>query len=609
MHRSEVFVDRVSGCGGSWPENPSTQLVQVAVAQYCAQAVRSQETAALVTSQPGKTHPFCSSDQMDFVVKGLAQRAIAPRHFQVDLGCSNLKCNYQSLDWYLPQEDIPSPRIPVKLEDDEALTDWLQKPGGVEFTRIQLAKRNAALEEGKGGSFTFKPLMTSLRNMKTVVCHIGAGNHFPDDHPLTDNECRALQWLQERAEVLLHEQAPYELTVNLCFAFLAVYEVMLARRVVPPRDSTGRLGWLYMRLDVEPDEITAYSWGGNNTTGPKCREDFCSRDLMTGIGKALTGLLKRPNMLLYPSFQALGIEDFCRFGHLPVYPIGMLADFACNADGMVLSPLEFASHDIAHTNHLRKVSMGKVETRRAAEVMGSSEHRLVVRQMLLDHTPTDLHFLKPGLRILQFHLLHEISPAKAGALLENDNLAFLRCLERVLGTLRWWRAGYLPDDRSITDSEAFMAALWGARLLCDWRAAGFKPLSPQQQEARARIFRKQDLPLLQQHLAFVAQHRGTLRQMFIAGYSTGKEDTQERFYSETDFASKSGLLLQARLCLFDSYDPDSGLCNLDNIDLAYFAALASAKLRDEMEQCTAARLPEGIVFASDIPQPSLGSCR
>jgi len=614
---NKVFVTRSGISEGSQPEEPSQggylpQWVSRTVewithsVQWVIQTVRQglgEETPLAAARQPGRTRPLCWPDHSAPVGKKLGQRAIEPAYDRVDLGRCDLDLNYQSPAWHWPQEGIPCPKDHPELEEDKALCGLLKEPQGLDFIRIQLVKRREALAEGKGDAFTFAPLMTTLANMKKFVAHIGAGKHFDAaDHPLTASDLKALKWLEERAGELLKKKAPYELTVHLAFAFLAVYEVMVARRV-PALEAQ----WSYKLVDMEPAEITAYRWGGNNTTGPKCGEEFYSLDAMPVMRAALTWLLHEPHMLMYPSFQPLGIGDFCQFGHLPVHPIGMITGYTCNADGALESPLYFARHDIGHMIQLSDVSIGtpglQAEHALAADAMKSSDHRLVLRQMLLDHTPASLEALKPGLRILQFHLLHEERPAEAAKLLEDNNFVFPRCLEAVLGSLRRFRAGFPPDDINIADVEASMAALWTARLLHRWQLAGFERLAGQQLEDQAATFVARDLPLLRKHLDFIAQHRGRLRQTFITRYGRQTEDTKEHYSSRTDFFFKAGVLLGQNLTLFNSFNPDTGLCHEDNTDLVYFAALTASAERCAMEQCTGARLPENIVFASEISPP------
>jgi len=615
MQTNQTCVTRTGVSEGRRPEEPSNRVSVAQWERHTVQGVSQtverdprEETPAVATRPAGDAFPVCPPANPAPVVKPLGQRGIQPRHYKIDLGSSDLRLNYPFPGWHLPQEGIPHPQCVLDLKKDRALGGWLQQPEGQGYIRDQLEKRSTAIKEDRADTFTFEPLKTTLENMKRIVGHIGSGKYFGADHPLTDSDVRALDWLEKRADVLLKKNAPYELTVHLCFAFLTVYEVMVASRVVPPSKPQGGGLWFYASLgNVEPDEITAYSWGGNNTTGPKCGEEFYFRDGMYDTQRVCTHYLRQPNMLIYPSFQPLGIGDFCQFGHLPVHPIAMIPDFACNADGLMQSPLLFADHDVGHMCLLRGVSMDKpgpqANVALPEAVLKSSGHRFALRQMLLDHTPVSLDGLKPGLRILQFHLLHENGPRFAARFLEGDNLAFPQCLEAVTGTLRWKRAGYDPDDRKITDHEAVQAALWGARLLCQWRAAGFEPFDEQQVAVCAETFRAQDLPLLQRHLDFIERHRGNLRQMFIAGYGACTEDTQQRYLIETLFFSRLGVLSATRQTLFDSYDPQIGLCNLDNTDLAYFVALTSTELRDEIETCTGDKLPGNLLLASDAPQP------
>ncbi len=603
MQAGEVSTNRSRGAKANWLDKPSNSGSTVRDGTHKVQRQETQETLAVATRPPEENQPVRSSDQLAISVKSLKLRDIQPKHYKVDLGRSDLPINYPLPGWKFPQEDIPHPEYEPDLDCDAALGDWLQKPGSIDFIRSQLAERRKAIAEDKADSFTFEPLMTTLGNMKKFVCHIGSGRHFGADQPLTDSDRTALDWLEKRADVLLKQKAPYALTVHLAFAFLAVYEVMLGKRVTVPRDRDGGCRWRYTLSARQPHEITAYRWGGNNTTGPKSRQELYDRVSLCGIDMALGRLLHQTHILLYPSFQPLGIGDFCGFGHLPVYPIGMMTNYACNADGVMYGPLQFAMHDIGHAGilNLVEVSDSPARVMLPTDAMRSSEHRLILRQMLLNaSSPVDL---KPGLRILQFHLLHETIPEMAAKRLENDNLAFPRCLKVLLDALRRRRAGYPPDDLKMSDTQAARAALWGARLLCHWRAAGFKPLSQAQLDLCAGTFETQDGPLLQQHLDFIARHRGSLRQMFIGGYSQQIKDKERHYRSETAFGRGIGAPSCGRMTLFDSIDSDAGLCHVDNIDLAYFVALTSSAMRSEMQQCTGAELPDGIVFASEVAQP------
>ncbi|MCY4472669.1 MAG: hypothetical protein OXC07_07620 [Kistimonas sp.] len=597
---------KISDAAGGRPCAPLDQAFR---AQFEGRTVQWEQTVAVATPPSGQGGaPLLWSGCLP-ASKDLGLRAVVqPRLYPVDLGDRNLPVNYQSPDWCPVHEALPVPPDQPELEADVSLVQGFDDLGGLDFIQAELKKRHRAKAEGKGDSFTFAPLKTSLRNMKTFICHIRAGRHFTDDHPLTASDHKALDWLQGRAQVLLTAEAPYELTVHLAFAFLAVYEVMVARRVSPPQEFVGSAReWDSMLCDLEPDEITAYGWGGNNSTGPKSGEAFFSHHGSPALRRVFTRFLHYPHMLIYPSFHPLGIRDFCRFGHLPVHPVGMLTDYVGNADGLAQSPLHFAAHDVAHMNQLSIIGQPNIEdpTPEAA-VIRTPCHRRALRQMLLGQVPAGLAGLNlgPALYLLQFQLFHEKNPGDTAQLLEAGNLAFPRCLEAVIDTLRSQRAGYLADDLKVTDVEAARAALWGARLLCHWRAAGFGALPQEQLDAWGEDFVTQDLPLLQQHLDFIARHRGVLRQLFIETEGIWVCDTKDRCRIEAEFPASSPLLSPQRLALFDSYNPDTGLCHEENTDLAYFAALASAVLRSRIEKRTGARVPDALVQASGKGQLS-----
>ena len=57
---------------------------------------------------------------------------------------------------------------------------------------------------------------------------------------------------------------------------------------------------------------------------------------------------------------------------------------------------------------------------------------------------------------------------------------------------------------------------------------------------------------------------------------------------------------QQRLILFRTEDPKTGLCHLDNTDLAWFAALRYPAQRNKIEERTGDRLPADLVFESSM---------
>jgi len=120
------------------------------------------------------------------------------------------------------------------------------------------------------------------------------------------------------------------------------------------------------------------------------------------------------NLLLYPSFHPLTVADFCRFGQLPLHPVGLITDYVMGADSQLKTPLAFAEHDLAHMESLSQVNdPSHWPTSPAEAALCSSAKRLNWRQLLLDKVPAPLARLsQPALQLLLFQLFHERKPEK-----------------------------------------------------------------------------------------------------------------------------------------------------------------------------------------------------
>ena len=340
----------------------------------------------------------------------------------------------------------------------------------------------------------------------------------------------------------------------------------------------------------------ACAWGGNNPDAAPGDTEFFTEDSEELIWKSLAEFLDRDDMLIYPSFQPLELEDFCNAGHLPVHPIGMTEAYALGADGRLRSPLMFSLHDLGHMTILDSIGARKNKPcPRAQAVFRTPAERLAWRQMLCDSLPCAAPFVtwKPALTLLLFQLFHEWDPYTSFSHINKGYDAFLGCLEQLAKARRGDRAGYEKSFRAVADKEATIAAAWAVRLWQHWQAEE-GPLSRERVAALARQFAQTQVPLLEQHLAFIDRHRGTLRQLFA------RECLD--FDKEEDGLRTVGILADIMrpnqgLTLFQSEDRHSGLCHLDNTDLAYFAALQSPALTQKMAAETRASVPQGLVRA------------
>ena len=510
----------------------------------------------------------------------------------IDLGDSQLPINYLSPAWCPPETRIPTPASSPRLKKDPWLSQTCQQPQTLTWVEAQLEKRRGL--EAQGKEFTFAPLMASLENMRRFISHIRQGRQFAS--PLTEEERKAMGWLEEKTAGLIREQAPYKRTVQLAMALMMVCEELTNRRVMrlleqqEPAFCTKFVA--RVEYDIPLDWLTLWRWGGNNPDREKENDP-----LFTGyplhLNTGIAHYLDRGDMLLYPSFQPLELQDFCRFGHLPVHPVGMITDYAVNADGLMMSPLRFALHDIDHMALPDSVGRSDYRPASGAEAMLCSPcQRLTFRQLLLDQLPDALASLvpEPARHLLLFQLFHELNPASAAVHLESGYSAFSRCLAQLAQARRQGRAGYQPLFQQVTDTQAGMTALWTLRLWQHWQAAD-KALLPAQLQALAQDFVQVDVPWLQQHLAVIDQHRGTLRQLFAGQCRWDRFKRPGNDTIDVLVKSGSGGKFQPQM-LFRIQTPEAGLCHLDNTDLVYFEALRHPPLRREIERKTGTRLPE-----------------
>ncbi|MCY4473055.1 MAG: hypothetical protein OXC07_09620, partial [Kistimonas sp.] len=278
--------------------------------------------------------------------------------------------------------------------------------------------------------------------------------------------------------------------------------------------------------------------GGNNPGGLNTTENLCKTYVTYSNLPELFSAIYDNTLFVIPSFQELGLNDFCRFGHLRVYPIGMTTTYALNADGLMMSPLKFLMHDIGHMSalmmHTTEYARLRPPRSQGELILRTWQRRLELRWLLLDQLPACLKPLKldPALVLLLFNFLHEKDPDTGAPCLDYSNDGFALCFSILGRARRQWRAGYVEEYQSVTDTQAARAALWTLCLYKCWQTADFKALTQQQREACAGDFEKRERPRLEKHLAFIEKHRGTLRQLFADRHCDreGKGTPSDSYY-------------------------------------------------------------------------------
>ena len=458
----------------------------------------------------------------------LCQRSVARQQAAVDqsreailawLG-QPLPINYHP-DSRSPLEGlVPRPKQPLRrqhLEEDDWLADSCKEPGYLAAFQQLLDERR--LVEESGGEFCFKPLMTTLRNMQILIRHIRDGQQF--DGPLLADEDQALAWAQDRVAALLLAGAPYKRTVFLAIAVLILCEIVTDRQVLGPlkERQPERAGQFLARVQdwfdppiddsqpivyfsaarLDPLKVAALCWGGNNPGGGSETEQLVGPRSFYGH-MALCRLVHARHLLIYPSFQPLDIEHFCRAGHLGLHPVGMITDYALNADGVMQSPLAFAYHDLGHLYSLAPIGEpGDPLDPVAPCLWACPDKRRAFRSLLLDLLPQRLAPLKldAALRLLLFVWFHEQGPKITAHLLnDEERQAFISGFLSMAAQRRAFCNGLAAEYQAITDTDAALAVAWAQRLYQCWQAADCQPLSAARLDACARDFLAIDAPQL-----------------------------------------------------------------------------------------------------------------
>ena len=435
---------------------------------------------------------------------------------------------------------VPLPRqllTGAELKDDEWLLKTCQGPYSLEEFQEWIELRKAA--EACRQEFCFTPLRTTLCNMLRFIAHIRDGKQFHD--PLTEKEDQALAWCQVRAKELFDAGAPYKRTVRLAMALLVLCEIVTDRQVLGPlleqggaatarhlrrmtewsrhaqRLADGGDGKEFPAALLDPAFVASLYWGGNNRQGPN-EAGLLFGDHPCHLNEALFHRLHDQHLLIYPSFQEVDIEHFCKAGHLPLHIVGMTTHYALNADGQMMSPFMFASHDLGHMRSLITIGEPEYQHKTGAQWLWTQPcQRLQWRRLLLDSLPACLAPLnmKRALELQVFENLHEV-PARHATydFLKGSSAAFVSCLLDLLITLRKNKNGLAPCYQDVTDTETAMAALWSLRVWQCWQAENDNRSVADRLHDCAMAFLGSDVPQLRQHLAFVADNWAVLRQLF-----------------------------------------------------------------------------------------------
>ena len=510
--------------------------------------------------------------------------------------------------WFEKAMSKPLFDVSSRLLPDRDIKSTLQHPqDSLTFYRTEVARRKEM--EDAGEEYTFAPFLPTLRNMVKVTQNIVDGQQFPE--PLTDDDRQQFQKLQGHIQKLIEDKAPYKRTVRMALLMSCMLEIATVRYAFPAlRKSAPRLfvetptctkrlrGFQFKCFDSDSGHFTRLKteemslamvlschWGGLNPQGPD--ENTQLFDCWMAGSCSLKQWLEDPGLLVYPSFEPLDLQDFCQFSHLPVYPLGMMAAHAINADAAMMTPMKFFQHDINHacgTQPLERLTDSD-------HPLDGPENRLRFRQLVLDNTHPIVkeQQLEPALAFVFFYLIHETPPVLAKEELAADSVLLL--LRSVNSVRKRDHAGYPDRYRRISDWQAVLACLWVHRLARRWQQGDRTlPLD--------KDFFQSDLRCLVDHWNFLSRHRHTLTASFCSrarvykNQNSGRcDDCESRSYdykSQSPYAAVYG----GTLMLKNDHDPDAD-GPVDNTDLVYFDELLHRLGRQRIAKAVGEDPPPG----------------
>ena len=483
---------------------------------------------------------------------------------------------------------IPSPKddIGPRLSPDPWLKSCLQDPvRGRTFYDEQVALR---LEKRQtGDEYRFEPFLVTLDNMRRLTAHILADQHFHQE--LEPDERQAFVRLQGLIDQMIREEAPYKRTVYLAVLMTVILDRVTARHVIEDLRTAEPELWSHYRIEeffwrvgrdnecqtarqtsaaLDLETLWSCRWGGLVPEGCKNeRQDLFHLD--DYISQCLDAWLDNDRVFFYPSLEALDPEDFCRFGHLPICPLGMMTRYALNADGLMRTPLAFMEHDAFHA-----WDAGICRRLESPLMLENIDNRLLFRTLALDSLQGIVEpALERAVVLIVFQLLHEKGASEARSLVSPES--FLPLLHRISRIRRARYVDYPAEFQKIGDSQALQACLWVHWLY--HQLSGDGAIKAGSGPALLARFTQEVWPVFEQHMAFFEARKNSLCEKWVADAEAAGLVRESRDggldYGYRSRNSHAFHMLRDSVFFFrQAYDEE---CEgpVDHTDVAYFEAI------------------------------------
>ena len=486
---------------------------------------------------------------------------------------------------------MPGPKddIAPHLQGDLDLGYRLQDPVlSRAFYDEQVALRQEKKQTGE--EYTFAPFLVTLENMRRLTAHILDDGHF--DEPLEPDERVAFLALQGYIRQMMDLQAPYKRTIKLALLMTTMLEIVTARHVIDGPHSRvpgslredGRLSTFSFHGtpdDAAPPKgtkagqmllgaVLSCRWGGLNPEGVHDENRLLFGSGLYALGTDLTGWLDDDRMFLYPSFAPLGVRDFACFGHLPIYPLGMITRYALNADGQMMTPLAFMAHDAAHVR-----SDGSWQQLASGKRLDGIDSRLLFRQLALDSLSGAGQGMERAVELVLFNLFHEKTSHMARWTLEFAS--FLPLFNSISRVRRRRSLDYPEPYRKISDFEALWACCqvhWLYHQLEGLPALEPEEIGPWSQQLLAR-FEREKVPALRAHWSFFETRRAALSAWFLANARDGDLITSDNkghlhYGYASCHAHAEAIFHKGGILMFNEEYDSACRGPVDYLDVAYF---------------------------------------
>ena len=375
---------------------------------------------------------------------------------------------------------LPHPDNSPKLFEETAFESIFEVPDeSVSWYRNEVKKRKEI--EDQGGVYSLAVLNTTLKNMILFVDHILSEKQFKSN--LTDSEREGFELLSFDLKALDDQKNPsYKEIVILSYKLTLLHEMSIYRRIIAPLEKPDvepvnndeHDG--YMEFKMNHHYVMSYHIFSNHLTHKDLYilpyEESCSDCSVLGDSR-FKALLDNQNVILFPSFQPIDIDNFARFGHIPVYPIGLMTDYYLNADGTMNSPINFYDHDMIHIDDHRGYEY--VESRTE---LGSPENRQDFQHAL---AKSKKYFFENNEGVAKvfdlslFQIFHENELENAKELYLSCNSSFLKLV--LLQTQTEQSHHYSDNYNQLSRNDIEFGASWVFKIYKYWVDNKMKRLS------------------------------------------------------------------------------------------------------------------------------------